>query len=89
MLCMTALLMLAMCSKRQHVPLERYTQLLQSTVQHLRAVGAAEVLIITPPPIDEPARIAFRKQVRQHGSYASLIAASVAACLASEIASKA
>jgi hypothetical protein len=53
------------CSKRQHVPLDTYSELLQTTVKHLRACKAEAIVIITPPPVDEPARIVFRKQAGQ------------------------
>lgn len=53
----------ALRSKRQHVPLQKYRELLQSTVRHLASCGAGARVIITPPPIDEPARIASRKEV--------------------------
>jgi hypothetical protein len=52
----------ASCSKRQHVPLETYCELLRATVQQVRACGAGAMVIITPPPVDEPARIDSRKQ---------------------------
>lgn len=44
-------------SSRQHVPLNEYKQNLESIVAHLKAAGVAHIVLITPPPLDEQARI--------------------------------
>lgn len=48
-------------NRRQHVPLQKYRELLRDTVRHLASCGAAARVIITPPPVDERARISDRK----------------------------
>lgn len=45
------------------MPLDKYAELLRSTVRHLGEAGANATVIITPPPIDEAARIKSRKEV--------------------------
>lgn len=47
-------------SARQHVPVAEYAANLASMVAFLRdSRGAGNVLLITPPPVDEAARLAF------------------------------
>lgn len=42
---------------RQHVPLEKYKENLENIVDHIRAVGCENVILITPPPVWEEARL--------------------------------
>ena len=50
------------CSKRQHVPLPEYQANLNAFIDRLEELGA-QVIVITPPPVDEAARIKLAKQV--------------------------
>ena len=49
-------------SARQHVSPAQYAANLRSIVQHLREGGVKNVVLITPPPVSEEARLAFAKQ---------------------------
>ena len=53
----------ACCSARQHVPVEEYVRTLKSFVQHIQSLGTQNIVLITPPPVDEEARIRENKQV--------------------------
>ena len=44
------------CSEKQHVPLDTYVSNLRRIVQHVHDTRANTTIIITPPPISEPAR---------------------------------
>ncbi len=52
------------CSKRQHVPLSEYQANLNTFIDRLEGLGA-QVVIITPPPVDEAARIKLAAEVCQ------------------------
>mmetsp|Transcript_9966 Transcript_9966/g.32305 ORF Transcript_9966/g.32305 Transcript_9966/m.32305 type:complete len:274 (-) Transcript_9966:83-904(-) len=46
--------------QRQHVPLAEYSANLRRVVAHVRAVAAGvTIVMIAPPPIDEPGRLAY------------------------------
>lgn len=49
------------CSGRQHVPLAEYKQNLGALVDRLQALGA-QVVVITPAPVDEAARSKLNQQ---------------------------
>jgi hypothetical protein len=51
-----------LCSGRQHVPLAEYKQNLGALVDRLQALGA-QVVVITPAPVDEAARSKLNQQV--------------------------
>ena len=46
------------CRATQHVPLEEYISNTRSIIAHLRSRNISSIILITPPPISEPARIA-------------------------------
>lgn len=60
---LTATSQMTLRSERQHVPLDKYARLLRYTVRHVAEAGANATVIITPPPIDEAARVKSRKEV--------------------------
>eukprot|EP00887_Chlorella_sp_A99_P005674 scaffold1.g5674.t1 len=45
-------------SARQHVPLPEYQANLEAMVAHAKQQGVQSVLLLTPPPVSEPERIA-------------------------------
>eukprot|EP00966_Prymnesium_polylepis_P324028 7380139-Prymnesium_polylepis.1 len=51
-------------ASRQHVPLGEYTDNLQKIVAAIRACGdgSARILLITPPPVDEHAWLAWNQR---------------------------
>ena len=51
------------CSARQHVPLEEYKQNLGTLIDRLQALGA-QVVVITPAPVDEATRCKLSREVR-------------------------
>ena len=51
------------CSARQSVPILEYKKNLGLIVDRLQKLGAA-VILITPPPVDEQARVKLALQVR-------------------------
>lgn len=51
------------CSARQHVPLDEFRDNLKAMVDHVRRAGAKDILLITPGPVDDPARVRHNKQV--------------------------
>src|SRR4051812_24643378 len=54
-------------SEKQHVPLAEYTDNLKRMVEHLRSLGVAAVILITPPPISEAERrIDIKKVTYRH-----------------------
>lgn len=55
-------------SNRQHIPLAQYKANLESMVALARTARIENILLITPPPIDEVARVAHNK--RMHGDNA-------------------
>lgn len=52
-----------MASARQHVPIQEYKSNLQSMIQHIQSIGTKNILLIAPPPVDEPSRIRHNKEV--------------------------
>ena len=54
-----------MCSARQHVPLEEYKQNLDTLIDRLQALGA-QVVVITPAPVDEATRSKLSREVGLH-----------------------
>ena len=52
------------CSGRQHVPMEEYVGHLKAFAEHIRAVGAQHIILMTPPPVDEAVRVQENQQVR-------------------------
>ena len=55
--------LLQCCSARQHVPLVEYVSNLNALIDRLQELGA-QVLLITPPPVDEEKRIKLAAEVR-------------------------
>ena len=55
-------------SSRQHIPLAQYKANLEDMVALARAAGIENILLITPPPINEVARVAHNKKM--HGDNA-------------------
>ena len=51
------------CSARQHVPVEEYVRTLKSFVLRIQSLGTQNVVLMTPPPVDEEVRIRENKQV--------------------------
>jgi len=47
------------------VPLEEFTDNLKAMVTHARRAGAEDVLLITPGPVHEPARVQHNKRVHR------------------------
>ena len=47
----------------QHVPVGEYKDSLRRMARMARGAGAQHVLIITPPPVDEAGRLAWRQEV--------------------------
>ena len=52
-----------MCRGHQHVPLEEYRRNLEALIEAIQAYGARSILLLTPPPVDDAARIKHNKQV--------------------------
>lgn len=46
------------CRSTQHVPLSEYITNMKSIVAHFRSRNISSIILITPPPVSEPARIA-------------------------------
>lgn len=44
------------------MPLDEYVQNLRTILQHVRGVGGNVTVLITPPPVFEPARLVDRQQ---------------------------
>ena len=62
------------CRKRQYVPISEYMSTLEGMVQVARDHNIKNILLITPPPVDEAARIRWNQQVRHsvaHGRVTS------------------
>lgn len=55
-------------SSRQFVPLADFRSNIAALVTAARAAGARHVVVITPPPVDEAARVAYNKGM--HGNNA-------------------
>ena len=51
------------CSARQSVPIPEYKKNLGLIIDRLQGLGAA-VMVITPPPVDDQARVKLALQVR-------------------------
>ncbi|KDD75310.1 hypothetical protein H632_c752p0, partial [Helicosporidium sp. ATCC 50920] len=49
---------------RQHVPLGEYISNVETMVHSLQTRGVEHVVLLTPPPIHEPGRVAFAKSFR-------------------------
>ncbi len=47
----------------QHIPVDEYQATLQQMVKDARAGGAKSILLITPPPVDDAARVTYNQQV--------------------------
>ena len=52
------------CRAFQHIPVDEYRATLQQMVKDARAAGAKRILLITPPPVDDAARVTYNQQVR-------------------------
>jgi hypothetical protein len=50
-------------SQRQHVPMEEYASNLDAILREARAAGIKHLLLITPPPVHEPGRVAHQQLV--------------------------
>ena len=50
-------------SGRQHVPLQEYQQNLHTIVQRVKSMSASAIILITPPPVYEAARIKHNQNV--------------------------
>ncbi|KAK9831113.1 hypothetical protein WJX74_003688 [Apatococcus lobatus] len=46
----------------QHIPVDEYQTILQQMVKDARAGGAKSILLITPPPVDDAARVTYNQQ---------------------------
>lgn len=55
-------------SSRQYVPLSDFRSNIEALVAAAKAASAQNIIIITPPPVDEAARVAINKGL--HGSNA-------------------
>jgi lysophospholipase L1-like esterase len=55
-------------SRRQHVPLALYKHNLESMVEAARQAGARRVVLLTPPPVHEAARVQYNRDM--HGNEA-------------------
>lgn len=50
-------------SAKQHIPLPQYRRDMEAIVKHIQALSAdTRILLIAPPPIDEPALVAHAQQ---------------------------
>lgn len=45
------------------MPVEEYASNLRAMVQHLRRLGVPAIVLITPPPVSEPDRLAHVEKV--------------------------
>jgi isoamyl acetate esterase len=52
-------------SSRQHVPIPQYKDNLKAIIAHAKSAGIENILLITPPPVDEAARVKYNKGI--HG----------------------
>lgn len=59
-------------SSKQHIPIPQYKANLEAMVALAKAAGVQNILLITPPPIDEATRIARNKEM--HGDNAKATA---------------
>ena len=50
-------------SGRQHVPLQEYQQNLHTVVQRVKSMSVPAIILITPPPVYEAARIKHNQNV--------------------------
>lgn len=46
------------------MPLEEYTRNLETIISHIQSSGAEHILLLTPPPLHEPARVKHNQEVR-------------------------
>ncbi|KAK9915119.1 hypothetical protein WJX75_004950 [Coccomyxa subellipsoidea] len=60
-------------SARQHVPVEEYRSNLQSMIQLVQSKGSKNILLITPPPLHEAARVRHNQQENDEVSEATSI----------------
>ena len=51
------------CSGRQHVPVQEYQQNLHTIVQRVKSISVPAIILITPPPVHEAARIKHNQNV--------------------------
>ena len=70
--CRNAQLTPAWCRSHQHVPLEEYAENLKLLIGHVQAYGAKAIIMLTPPPVDEAARVQYNKQVTTGLTHAHL-----------------
>ena len=48
------------------MPVEEFARNLRAIVEHIQDSGAEHILLLTPPPLHEPARVQYNKEVRMH-----------------------
>lgn len=58
---MLSMISLPGCSNRQHVPLEEYKSNLEKIVNYVKGIGCKNIVLITPPPVDDAAWKEFRE----------------------------
>ena len=46
------------------MPVDEYTSNLRSVIEHIQGAGAEHILLLTPPPLHEPARVKFNQAAR-------------------------
>ena len=54
------------------MPLEEYAKNLKLLITHVQAYGAKAIIMLTPPPVDEAARVQYNKQVTTGLTHAHL-----------------
>ena len=50
-------------SARQHVPLQEYQQNLHIIVQRMKSMSVPAIILITPPPVHDAARVKHNQNV--------------------------
>ena len=46
------------------MPLEEYAKNLKALIHHIQQYGTQQLILLTPPPVNEAARVEHNKQVR-------------------------
>jgi hypothetical protein len=79
-LCTDALLLLLLSnchsyhllySERQHVPVQEYARNLAAMVHMARAAGISRIVLLTPPPVGDEARVRHQQKVGGSSSSSS------------------
>ena len=50
------------------MPVDEYTSNLRAIIEHIQGAGAEHILLLTPPPLHEPARLKYNQEARMHWS---------------------